>query len=185
MTAPGHHRLLLLVQSILLLSCGSSKPEVRWQDSMQDWFSNTSVPLEPPRALWTREDEVLFQRRIGYADVASVGTIRVVNLSSVHDSDQQVSLAFRPVEMLYGSLADQLDDDKQIYLTLGPSDEDFQRALSAQRHLPGTRYLILVKWKPAKGDERVQTRWALYRADKQLLAEARAMYSWLKKKRSN
>jgi hypothetical protein len=151
---------------------------------MQDWFSNTSVPLEPPRPLWTREDEALFQRRIGYADVASVGTIRVVNLSSVHDADRQVSLAFRPVEMLYGSLADKLDDEKQIHLTLGPSDTDFQRALAAQQHLPGSRYLILLKWKPEKDNEQAQTRWALYRADKQLLAEARAMYNWLEKKRA-
>ena len=95
-----------------VFGCGEPKPKrVNWQDAMQVWFSNSSVrPTEPPRDLWTRKDEELFLRRIGFADIVAIGTVRVVTLFSSLGADQQVGLAFRPIEVLHGSLEDQLSE---------------------------------------------------------------------------
>jgi hypothetical protein len=155
---------------------------------MQVWFANTSVsPAEPPRLLWTRKDEDLFRRRIGFADVVAIGTIRVVTLFSRFEQHNQISVAFRPSEILYGELKDHLTEEKELDCRLGPADLDFQMALRVQEHLPGTKYVLLLKLKP---DERRKKqppvlRWALYRPDKRLLTEIRAMYQWLDKKGEN
>lgn len=155
---------------------------------MQVWFANSSVsPPEPPRLLWTRKDEDLFRRRIGFADVVAIGTIRVMTLFSRFEQHKQISVAFRPSEVLYGELKDHLSSDKELFFRLGPADLDFQMALRVQEHLPGTKYVLLLKLKP---DERRKKklpvlRWALYRPDKRLLAEIRTMYQWLDKKGEN
>ncbi len=155
---------------------------------MQVWFANSSVsPPQPPRQLWTREDEELFLRRIGFADMVAIGTIRVVTLFSHFEQHNQISVAFRPSEVLYGELKDHLSKDKELYCRLGPADLDFQMALRVQEHLPGTKYVLLLKLKPdERGKKRPPVlRWALYRPDKRLLTEIRAMYQWLDKKGEN
>lgn len=178
--------LLLLALLAWIPSCGTKRPPpVKWQEAMQVWFANSSVsPPEPPRQLWSREDEELFLRRIGFADVVAIGTIRVVTLFSRFEQHNQISVAFRPSEVLYGELKDHLSKAKELYCRLGPADLDFQMALRVQEHLPGTKYVLLLKLKP---DERRKKqppvlRWSLYRPDKRLLAEIRGMYKWLEKK---
>ncbi|MCB9558238.1 MAG: hypothetical protein H6707_19130 [Deltaproteobacteria bacterium] len=167
---------------------------------MNRWFDNTSVqPSEPERRYWTRADEDMLLRRLGYADVAVVGSIRVVNAFYMFDSPRQVALAFSPQQVLYGSLKGAIDDDGELFLQLGRSGLDFHLAVTLRRHLPGRRYLLFIKFRPQSagqrslgeisgwraslkrpGKQHPTFSWVLYRPDKALLEQVQTMYGWLK-----
>lgn len=151
---------------------------------MDRWYPNQSVrPAQPPRHLWKHSDEDLFLRRIGFADVVALGSARVVTLYVAFNTPRQLALAFHPEETFYGSLEDDMDDDGELLLPLKPGDDDFQLAVKVIRHLPGSRYLLLLKKKPSKNEkEQPELKWALYTPEKRLLVELRAMFKWLEKK---
>jgi hypothetical protein len=150
---------------------------------MQTWYSNTSIrPDEPPRQLWTREEEELFLRRVGHADVVAIGSVRIVKLFSRLDTARRVSVAFRAQQVLHGTLKGLLDDEKQLILPINPGDLDFQMALKTQSHVVGSRYVLLLKLKPGK--KQPVLRWAIYRPEQRLLTEIRTMFKWLKKQES-
>ena len=177
-------RLLLLLSLSGHLACGSTPKPVTWQDSMQSWYNNGSVrPDQPPRSLWERPDEDLLQKRIGFADLVVVGTAHVVTLFSALDAPRQLALAFRPQEVIHGSLDGLVDQEGELLLTIDSSDEDFQMAVKTFEHLPGSRYLLVLKRKPSKDSKKPQVRWSLYKPDKTLLREIRAMYHWLEQKK--
>jgi hypothetical protein len=163
--------------------CGHGRSgETEWQASMGRYFANGSVrPPEPPRRLWERGDEDLFLHRMGLADVVAVGVARVVTVHSTFDTPKQVALAFQPREVLHGSLEEVVDDDGELLLPLGPDSEDFQLAVKVHPHLPGSRYVLMLK-KQARKDRPTAVHWALYRPDDQLLAEIRAMFKWLERR---
>lgn len=168
----------------LAAACGTAEPgPARWQDSMQRWYANTSVrPPEPPRAQWERVDEDLLLKRIGFADLVVVGTAREVTLFTMLGAPKRVAFAFTPREVLYGSLADLIDEQGDLLLPLSPNDLDFQLALRVLDHIAGSRYLMLLKRQPlAKGPPTLH--WSLYKPDRRLLVEIRAMFDWLKKKK--
>lgn len=160
--------------------CGhSGAGGTAWQDSMESYFANGSVrPPEPPRRLWERKDEDLFLHRMGLADVVIVGVARVVTVHSNFDTPKQVALAFQPREVLHGSIEEVADDDGELLLPLGPESEDFQLAVKVHPHLPGSRYVLMLK-KQHQKDRPPVLRWALYRPDDRLLAEIRVMFKWL------
>lgn len=174
---------LLAAASSALLACKTSSSAVRWTDEMEQWYPNSSVrPTEPPRALWSRADEELFQRRVGNADVVALGTLRLVTIYRMFDAPRQIGLAFRPQEVLFGSLGAWLDKEGELQVPLNPSDEDFRMAAKANARLAGTRYLIVLKRKPSS-DDRVVLRWAMYVPDEVLMTELRAMFKWFNKER--
>lgn len=169
---------------LLCLSCGGpQKRPINWRDDMEGWFSNNSVrPTEEPRHMWGREDENLLQLRVGAADYVAVGTFRMVGVYTTFSSAKQIALGFRPGEVLHGKLEELLDKEGELMLQLTPASEDFRLAVHLQRYLPGNRYLVFLKEQPGPGDRPI-LRWALYRDDKVLLAEVRAMYQWLEQEK--
>lgn len=167
----------------LAAACGTAEPgPARWQDAMQRWYANTSVrPPEPPRAQWERVDEDLLLKRVGFADVIAVGTARDVTLFTMLGAPKRVALAFKPREVIYGTLDDLTDEQGELLLPLSPGDLDFQLALRVLDHIAGSRYILLLKRRPhAKGSPTLH--WSLYKPDRQLLTEIRAMFDWLKKR---
>jgi hypothetical protein len=175
---------LALLLVLLSLSCGGTqKRTINWRDDMERWFSNNAVrPTEEPRHMWSREEEDLFQLRVGAADYVAVGTFRMVGVYSTFSSAKQIALALRLSEVIHGKLDELLDKDGEVMLQLTPSSEDFRLAVHLQRYLPGNRYLVFLKEQPGPGDRPI-LRWALYRDDKSLLAEVRAMYQWLEQEK--
>ena len=175
---------MLGLTSLCILSAGcagSNKQEVRWSGSMASYFENTSVrPGEPPRRLWDTDDEDLLLRRMGYADAAAVGTVRLVSGYEHRGASGQIALAFRPREVLYGSLKPDRDTDGEIPLRLDPSAADYNLAKKIQKQLPGTHYLLFLKRRP-KGEGSHDLRWAFYRPRRKLMAEVRIRYRGLKK----
>ena len=175
--APSATALLLL----LPLACGKPPAPAKWQASMTRWYQNSSVrPPEPPRQLWERDDEDLLLKRVGFADVVAVGTARVVTLFTMLGSPKRLALAFRPEEVIYGEVDQLKDEQGDLLLPFGPDDLDFQLGLRVFGHLAGTRYLLLLKRQPG---EPVRLHWSLYRPDKKLVQEIRAMFRWLQKKK--
>lgn len=168
---------------ILLAGCAGSAPQgVTWKRSMSEVFDNSSVrPGEPPRRLWTRRDEDRLLRQLGYADAVALGTIRLVNKTSMRGR-RQLALAFKPTEVFHGAISRDLDSDGVLRLRLGPSSRDYHRAARVEHQLPGTRYLLFVKRKPGRRGK-VRLRWAFYQPRRQLLAEVRARFRWLRQDR--
>jgi len=191
---------LLLAVLTAAGSC-SKRKTVAWRPEMRRWFDNSTVgPNDESVDGWTRRDEELFLRRIGYADVAAIGTVRMVTTFSHHRSPRQVALAFRPRELLYGTLEGRLDAQGELALVLGEAMVGVRVARLLSEHLPGRRYLLFLKDKPvAPGPRhkvsgwraslwrpppvpRPEHRWALYRPEPRLLRQVRAMYRWLRHK---
>jgi hypothetical protein len=173
----------LLPPSLLLLAllpaCRAPAPQTAWRDDMAELFGKSSVrPDDPPRHLWSEDDVDLFQRRLGYADCAALGTTRVVSTYTTFSSAQQFALAFHPDEFLHGSLEGELDRDGDMTLRLTPAQNDFRLAVHLQRLLPGTRYLVFLKRQPSQPPI---WHWALYRDDPQLIRETRAVYDLLQR----
>jgi hypothetical protein len=177
--------LALLLLPVLAAGCASAqtdKPAVAWRDGMQNWFDTGSVdPDEPPRQLWDSQDEDTLLRRLGYADAVSVGTMRLVSQYEKHSQPSQLTLAFAPEEVLFGSLKAQLDTQRELALRLDRSSQDFELALRVQRQLPGTKYLVFFKQRPDRHGKR-RLLWSLYKPSKRLLAEVRTRYHWLEQR---
>lgn len=170
---------LLGLPMLALMGC-ASQPEVKWKRSMGNYFQNNSVrPAEPPRHLWDRRDEEMLLRRMGYSDTVALGTIRLVSHYTRRGHSNQLSLAFRARETLYGSLKQDLDQNNELHLRLGPTAGDYRYALSVQKQLPGTRYLLFIKRRPRK-DGTHSLQWAFYRPRRKLLVEVRTRYRWLR-----
>jgi len=176
-------RIAPIMLLLTMAACGPTTPDpARWQDAMREWYTNTSVrPPEPPRPQWERADEDLLLKRLGFADVVAVGTARVVTLFTMLDTPKRVAVAFLPEEVLFGDLANLIDKQGDLLLPVAPGDLDFQLALKVLDHIAGSRYVLLLKRKP--GVQQPQLRWSLYAPDRKLLAEIRAMFAWLKKKK--
>lgn len=174
--------LLGLVAAVAAAGCGGGKgvkPD-SWRPGMERWYRNPIRPSEPPRLYWSRREQDLFLRRVGHADVVALGTLRLINLFSQLGEERQMGLAFHADEVLHGSLEDHLDENGELYLSLKPGDQDFYLSVKVQRHLPGTRFVLLIKFKPTPGDNaskpRTVVRWSLYRHEKGLVRELRAMF---------
>jgi hypothetical protein len=164
------------LMAVLCLTACASHPKhtTAWSSSMGAVFSNQSVkPAEPPRGYWTRQDEEMLLRRMGFADIVAVGTLRVVSQCNRSGVPFQLTLAFRPEEQLFGEL-----EDEEVMLRLDASSDDFQRALAVQKDLVGTRYLMFFKRKGSN-----ELRWAFYRPTRSLLNEIRARYASLARPR--
>jgi hypothetical protein len=142
---------------------------------MRIWFTSESDPDAPPRRLWTGQDDDALQRRMGYADVAAFGSLRVVTQCSQYNSPSQLTLALRPYEVLHGSLEEDLGSSGEITLQIDRSSLGFERALQIQRQLPGTRYLLFLKREPVR-DKEQRFHWAFYRPTRRLMAEVRTRY---------
>lgn len=173
-------RLSALLVALVSASCASTPtdPTVGWRDGMQELFDNGSVdPDEPPRHLWEHQDEEALLKRMGYADVVAVGTLRLVGQFTDHSLPSQLSLAFAPDEVLYGSLDDKLDAQRELMLRLDPGSRDFHVALRIQQQLPGTRYLVFLKQQPSRQRRLV---WSFYKPSKRLMAEVRAQFRMLR-----
>lgn len=177
-------RFLLLLSILSPLGCSSAPKPVQWQAAMQAWYGNGPVrPDQLPRLLWERPAEDLLQKRVGFADVVVIGTAHVVTLFTALDAPRQLALAFRPQEVIHGSLDDLTDQEGELLLTLDSGDDDFQMAVKTYDHLPGSRYLLLLKRKPTKNSKRPLVRWSVYKPDKVLLREIRVMFRWLEQKK--
>src|SRR5512137_952405 len=121
---------LALSLLLLSLSCGGTqKRAINWRDDMERWVSNNAErPTEEPRSMWSREDEDLFQLRVGAADYAAVGSFRMVGVYSTFSSAKQIALALRPSEVIHGKLDELLDKEGELMLQMTPSSEDFRLA---------------------------------------------------------
>jgi hypothetical protein len=188
---------LLVVIAALGAACGHDV-DLRWRPWMSRWYDDTSVvPPEPDRRYWTRRDEDLLQRRMGYADVAALGRLRLVNLESAFSSPQRLALAFEPLEVFYDD--DLLEEQGgELVLVLKGGDTDFELAAMREAFLPGRRYLLLAKYKPLRVPgggtgwraslwrpdpaARKELHWVLYRPDPLLVQQVRTMYRWLEDK---
>jgi len=138
---------------------------------MGNYFANEALDADDsPRECWTPDDEDRLLRQMGYADTVAIGTLRVVTRYTPSvDRAGQLTMAFRPDEILFGSLSDRLDDEGQLQLHTGPDAPGSQ---------PGARYLLFLK--QAKGKD---LRWASYRVSPRLLDEVRRRYAWLRRHR--
>jgi hypothetical protein len=174
---------MLLGLIMVLLGC-ASKPESRaWSSSMGNWFTNDALSADdPPRAFWTRKDEEQLLRRMGYADAAALGTLRLVSQYSPSDDlPGSLSLAFRPDETLFGTLGTELDSEGELTLSLDPSSTEFRHAVKMQHNLTGARYLLFLK----RGSDNGALYWACYRATPRLLDDVRTRYLWVNRHRSS
>ena len=166
----------ILVLIVLTVGCASSQ-KPKWNGTT--FFTNQSVRVQdPPRTHWSRQDEELLLRRMGYADMVAVGTLRLVTQCNRSEVARQLTLAFHPQEELFGALEEQLDGAGEVLIQLDPSSEDFNRALNVQQEMVGTRYLVFFKREPRSG----KLHWAFYSPSDRLLTEVRARYRWLSKK---
>jgi hypothetical protein len=173
-----------LLALALATACSSgARQGTAWRDDLARVFSNNSVqPSEPPRELWTPADEETLQLRLGHADCAAIGRMKLLSVYASFSSARELSLVFRPQEILHGSLAGALDENGDLQLQLTPSSsDDFRLALQLQKHLPGTRYVMFLKRQPV--GTRVVWHWALYRDDPKLISEIRAAYEALRQER--
>ena len=149
---------------------------------MQRWFDNSSVrPPEPSRRLWSRDEEEMFLRRVGFSDAVAVGSARLVTMHTMLGSPRRIALAFSAEEVIYGDLDPLTDDQGDLMLPIISGDVDFQLALRVIDYLPGSRYLRLLEERPTGAGK--ELRWSLYRPDRPLLEELRAMFRWLEKRK--
>ena len=176
-----------------LSSSGCGEPGVRWRDEMAVWFNNSSVtPPEPDRRYWTRRDQEVLLRRLGYADVAAFGRVNLVNTMEAQGGARRIAVSFTPIKVLHGSFEGLLDAGDELLLPIGAGQLDFVYALSRTPRLPGQRYLLFVKRRPADRQTRARKgwrgslwypnenaerfNWALYGPDPVLLGEVEAIY---------
>jgi hypothetical protein len=185
-----------LIAALQLAACRTGR--VPWSDEMAHWFNNASVnPPEPDPRDWARPEWESFLRRIGFADAAVIGTMSVVTTFSQLTTARQVSLVFRPLEVLHGSLAELTDEDGGIALVLEEGSLDFNAARAAARRVAGRRFLLFVKERPQRAARPLagwegslwqqpaaqkSFQWALYRPAALLLLRVRTMYAWLARK---
>lgn len=182
-----------LAAAALLAACGERR--VPWGDEMARWFNNASVtPPEPDPRDWTRAEWDVFLRRIGFADSAALGTLEAVTTFAELTTPRQVAIAFRPLELLHGSLAGAADEAGCVVLVLEAGALDFNTALAAAGRAPGRRFLLFLKEQPQRNPRppagwegslwqqpvlKKRFAWALYRPEQLLLARVRTMYAWL------
>lgn len=168
-------RISIVSAAALLVGCASqSSATSAWNSSMSRVFSNDDVrPDETPREYWTVEDEELLLQRMGFADTVVLGTLRVLTQYNRGGVASQLTLAFKPDEVLFGRA--EPDEDGEISLQPDPESQEFRSVLRLQRSLPGTRYLLFLKQRPGVGP-----RWAVYHPSARLLDEVRSRYAWLR-----
>ena len=175
----GHLLLTLLLASVV--GCSGTRP-VKWQETMGRYYPRSSVrPDQPPRHLWTLEEEDLLQRRVGFADFVAVGTAHVVTRFAMLGAPRGLTLCFRPREIFFGDKKT-LDQQGELMLPLDQSEDDFLLAVKTYSYLPGSRYLLVLKYPPHQNGRRPAARWALYRPEESLVAEIRAMFLRLRKR---
>lgn len=172
---------LLLLTLPMTAACGATAATASgWQDSMEQLYDNASVrPSEPPRRLWDRGEQERFLRRVGFADAVALGTARLVTVHTMLGAPRRIAVAFSPREVLHGELEPLTDEQGELMLPIRAGDNDFQLALRVIDHLAGSRYLLLLKRRPAPGGSH-DLRWALYDPEPALLKEVHAMFRWLR-----
>lgn len=195
---------LLLLLTILALqpsACSKSK-QIPWSEAMAVWFGNAAAqPTDPPRKHWSRAEEDLFLKRLGYADLTVLGEVRSVGTFTKYEDPKQVTLTFVPLHTFYGDLDKRLNERGELVLKLANVALDFRRAVQVQRFLPGKRYVLLLKEKPVELQNRPEGggwqaslwrpppkpkptyRWALYRPERSLLLQIRDLYRLLRNKK--
>jgi len=194
-------RLLLLMTLSTLLGCSRAPRSSPWSEQMPHWFTNAAAqPTDPPFAYWTRDERELFLRRIGYADAAAIGIVRAVSSCGHKGDPTRITLAFEPGHVLHGSLKESLNEEGDLLLTLEDEDLDFRRAVKVGSYLPGRRFLVFFKERPAKKKTNAKAsgwkaslwrpppkpkpvyRWSLYRPEPALITHVQALYRLLKKR---
>jgi hypothetical protein len=159
--------------------CASTQTDTspRWRQSMTGVFSNDSVTHdETPREYWSAADEELLLRRMGFADTVMVGTLRLLSQVERGEVTGELTLAFTPEEVLYGTTEGKLDGAGELTLQPEPGSEEFSRLSRVTQELTGVRYLLFLK-RPADGS----IRWGIYRPSPSLLAEVRNRYAALRR----
>ena len=169
--------LSLTILALLWTGCAGSRQAVQWDDSMQGLFSgNPDNPTSHPRHLWSKADEERLLRQMGYADVAAVGTVRVVTQCDRYGK-RQVTLEFQVTEILHGDLDDELEDEQKLSLKMDTDSRHLQSTVKAAREIPGTQFLVFLKRKPQGSKSRLS--YDFYRPNTRLLAEVKSIYSRL------
>ncbi|MCK5795924.1 MAG: hypothetical protein KAI47_01990 [Deltaproteobacteria bacterium] len=194
--------LLLLMAALSQVTACTKTQNIPWSEAMAVWFGNAAAqPTDPPHKHWTRTEEDLFLKRVGYADLALVGVVTSVGTFSRYEDPRQVTLTFKPTYVFHGDVEKRQDPRGELVLKLGDVALDFRRALQVQSFLRGKRYLLLLKEKPRiSSHQRAKTgwkaslwrpppkpkpiyRWALYRPEPKLLKQVRNLYLLLKQKK--
>jgi hypothetical protein len=166
---------------LVLGGCASERPTTRWQPGMKAWFTNDSLHVDADRRkTWTREDEEQLLRQLGHADVVAVGSIHSLQQASHYGAARQLSLAFRPAEVLHGSLEGDLDRDRLLVVHVAPRGEAIRAARALPTRPGQSRYLLVLKRRPLPGGGH-QLRWAIYQPSTTLLAHVRSLFARLQK----
>lgn len=164
---------------LVLGGCATDKPAARWEPGMKAWFTNDSLRVDADRQeTWTRADEEVLLRQLGYADVVAVGSIHSIQQASHYGAARQLSLAFRPAEVLHGSLEGDLDRDRLLVVHVAPSGEAIKAARALPTRPDRARYLLLLKRRPLPGGGH-QLRWAIYQPSATLLAHVKSLFARL------
>jgi hypothetical protein len=174
------------------IACASNR--ISWQEEMVRWYPNgigETNQLQHIAAVDRGSDYDLFQKRIGFADTAALGSIRLVNEQAEHGAaPSKTLLIFRPVEVLHGSLAAIRDKDGDILLSADraelPSEGLDQESITRKNYLlflkrqPGKVIASNEKgwrgsiWGPRQAAARY--RWVLYPSSPKLLEEVQQLY---------
>lgn len=184
---------LSLLVGIAATGC-SAAPSIAWRPEMARWFGERVRTLRWPRSYFSREEEVLLLKRIGYADVAAVGKIHAVSRARRFGLTLQVTVEFAPDELLHGRLDGELDDQGLLPLRISAKSPDFVFVQQASSDLPGRRLLLLLKRKPHRASSRRPPTgwraslwfprpvskpdyvWYFYRPDHELVENLRTLY---------
>lgn len=183
--------------------CGSGLRATPWRTELAARFPGAwPAPFDPPpRAAWTRADETLFLQRIGEAELALVGRFRLCSLVTRRTHPVRIVLDFEPEEVLLEGLDGGAALQRPLRLTVASSWPAFAALTPGQLDPLAGRYLLLVRqgaprrhavppgagwvaslW-PITPARSARLRFALYRLDAALLAEARVYYRSLQRQR--
>jgi hypothetical protein len=146
---------------------------------MNNWYGNNSIDIDLSHGdQWTRKDEDLLLRRLGHADLVAVGTIRLVTHFSRYNTPRNMSLSFKPEEVLHGSLKGDLDQEQLLVMHISPNTHSFDIAKKIQDHPTKVHYLVLIKRKPLSNGQH-QLRWVIYQPSREIMARVRFLFSQL------
>jgi predicted small lipoprotein YifL len=169
---------LAVLTVLALLGCGPKAPGTTSlpDAALRTWFDNSlHLDLENER-FWGRQDEETLLRQLGHADVVAVGSIESIGLASHYGAERHLNLAFRPEELLHGTLDGELDRDRQLVVRIPATTEAFEIARRLPEWNGGLRFLLLLK---RAHDDARELCWAIYLPPSRLLAQVRTLFARL------
>jgi hypothetical protein len=187
---------MMLALVFALSGCRARTPATAPALPDATWFDNSlHLDLENER-FWGRQDEENLLRQLGYADVVAVGSIQSIGLASHYGAERHLNLAFRPDELLHGTLDQELDRDRQLVVRIAASAEAFEIARRVPQWNSSVRFLLVLKHQCAReggpGARRALERsdqghcglrWAIYLPTARMLARVRTLFSRLREQR--